>query len=172
MSPPPFRRILVLTLISLIFSMTSCDTGVVYTPPFGFVSLRIGTDGISVHASSPNLETPIGTFNVDLSTLVSDANNQQPADNGLLVIIRYYKGFDPPPCPLVRRVGITFPGDRCKQATLIDDVHQINTGGSNVVVTADGQITMNIEIHRDFVDASKSNVETIEVNNPDSSSSN
>jgi len=140
MSNHPSRRILALILISLIFCLTACDVGVAYRPPFGFVILKISTKGISVNASSPGLETPIGTFTVDVSDLVSDANKQQPLGDGLLLTTRYYK-----------------------QSNLVDEVYQMNTGGSKVSVTTDGQMTISIENQRVFVDASKGNITTIEV---------
>src|SRR5436305_5495093 len=131
-----FRCVFALTLSGLAFSMTSCAAGVTYTPIFGLVSFRVSTEGISVQASSPNWETPIGIFTVDLSTTLSGASNQQTPDNGLLLTIRYYR-----------------------QGTLVDEVYQINTAGSKVTVTADGHITFTVDQRHVFIDASKGNIE-------------
>src|SRR5436305_14178090 len=101
-----FHRTLVLVLIGMTLLLTACNIGLEYKPPFGFVTLKISTSGITVSASSPNLETPIGTFTVNIDNLLSDAEKQQPPSDGLLVTTRY------------RRLG-----------TLVDTVHQINTRG-------------------------------------------
>lgn len=138
-----FRRVLAFLLLSLTFFITGCGPvagGVTYKPPFGMVSLRIGTDGISVQASSPDLETLLGTFAVDLSTSLSAAKDQQPRDDGLLLTIRY-----------------------SKQRALVDEVYQIHTGGSKVVVSANGHIPFSVENQRVFIDASKGSIQAIEV---------
>jgi hypothetical protein len=135
-----FHRISLLVLISITWLLTACSPGLEYKPLFGFVILKISTSGITVSASSPDLETPIGTFTVNIEDLLSDADKQQPPKDGLLVVIRYYK-----------------------LGTLVDEVHQMNTGDSKVSVTIDGRTIISIDHQRVFVDATKGNIQNIKV---------
>src|SRR5947207_3390026 len=131
--------VLALTLLTSACGGIGAGVSVSYTPPFPFppITISINTDGsISFQAATDKLVTDIGTFTVAANVFAS----LKPEDNTLLLVIRHKQG-----------------------GNVVDNAYKIQTGQDEVRVTTNGTTTVDVTLHKVFIDASKGSIQNIEV---------
>lgn len=117
--------------------------GATYQPPFAPVIFSIDSSGTISVQGNLSIETPIGRFGIEASI----ADNLQPENNTLLLIIRHQQN-----------------------GKVVDDAYKIQTGQDEVRVVTNGTTIIDVKQHKVFIDASKGNIQSIEVQDANSQS--
>ncbi len=133
------------------FLLLGCDdssiasASVSYQPPFLPVAFEIDTNGKISIKGDLSIVTPIGTFSI-----AADASTSLQAPKDVLVLI-------------IRHV---------KNSSVVDDVYDIQTASDEVKVVTNGRTTVDVTLHKVFIDATNGSIQSIEVTDANSASTN